>query len=106
MMTNQVENKEEVVQRMHSAQKKIEALGVRRIGLFGSFATGKQTPGSDVDVFVEFSSTQHTFDNFMDLSFLLEDLFGRKVELVTPQALSPHIGPHILKEVELVPFAA
>ena len=105
-MSNKVENKKEIVQRMRSSKEKIEALGVQRIGLFGSFATGKQTPESDVDVFVEFSSSQHTFDNFMDLSFLLEDLFGRTVELVTPEALSPYIGPHILKEVELVSFAA
>jgi len=35
----------------------------------------------------------------MDLSFFLEGLFGRKVELVTRQSLSKHIGPHILNEV-------
>ena len=105
-MSNKVENKKEIVQRMRSSQEEIEALGVQRIGLFGSFATGKQTPESDVDIFVEFSPSQHSFDNFMDLSFLLEDLFGRTVELVTPEALSPYIGPRILEEVELVPFAA
>jgi Predicted nucleotidyltransferases len=38
----------------------------------------------------------------MDLAFYLEDLFGRKVEIVTPQSLSKHIGPYILKEVEIV----
>jgi predicted nucleotidyltransferase len=38
----------------------------------------------------------------MDLAFYLEELFGRKVEIVTPQSLSKHIGPHILKEVENV----
>lgn len=48
----------------------------------------------------------HTFDNFMEVSFLLEDLLGRKVELVTPESLSPYIGPHILREVESVDIAA
>ena len=38
------------------------------------------------------------------LAFLLEDLFGRRVDLVTTEALSPHIGPHILREVEYVTF--
>jgi hypothetical protein len=28
------------------------------------------------------------------------------VEVVTPEALSPHIGPHILREVEYVTFGA
>ena len=42
----------------------------------------------------------------MDLSFFLEELLGRRVELVTLESLSPHIGPHILREVERVPIAA
>ena len=105
-MSNKVENKKEILQRMRLSKEQIEALGVQRIGLFGSFVTGKQTPESDVDIFVEFSPSQHSFDNFMDLSFLLEDLLGRTVELVTPEALSPYMSPHILKEVELVSFAA
>jgi hypothetical protein len=36
----------------------------------------------------------------MKLAFFLEDLLGREVDLVTVESLSPHIGPHILKEVE------
>ena len=105
-MPTKVENKDQILQCLQSSKEKLQELGVDRIGLFGSFVTGKQTQDSDVDIFVEFTQQQHSFDNFMDLSFLLEDLFGRKVELVTPEALSPYIGPHILQEVELVPFAA
>lgn len=105
-MSNKVENKQQVLECMRASKEKIEALGVQRIGLFGSFATGKQTAKSDVDVFVDFLPSHHTFDNFMELSFLLESLFGRKVELVTPESLSPYMGPHILEEVELVLFAA
>ncbi|RKX39906.1 MAG: nucleotidyltransferase [Verrucomicrobia bacterium] len=105
-MPNKVENKEQVLQCIRASKEKIEALGVQRMGLFGSFATGKQTAKSDVDIFVDFVPSQHTFDNFMDLSFLLERLFGRDVELVTPESLGPYMGPHILEEVELVLFAA
>ena len=61
---------------------------------------------SDVDILVEFMPDQHTFDNFMEVAFFLEDFLGRKVEVVTPEALSPFIGPHILREVERVPIAA
>ena len=84
----------------------LAALGVVGTGLFGSFVAGKQTAASDVDLLVDFAPTQHSFDNFMELSFLLENLLGRTVELVTTAALSPHIGPHILKEVERVTVAA
>jgi predicted nucleotidyltransferase len=70
---------------------------VKRIGLFGSFARGEEKDTSDVDIMVEFE--EPTFDNFMRLAFFLEDLFGRRVELVTPDSLSSYIGPYIRKEV-------
>lgn len=71
--------------------------GVKRIGLFGSFARGEEKDSSDVDIMVEFD--QPTFDNFMRLSFYLEDLFNRPVELVTPDSLSPYIAPYVKNEV-------
>lgn len=105
-MTSPVRDKMAVQQRIAAAGRQLVSLGVRSVGLFGSFARGDQTDESDVDLLVEFAPEGHTFDNFMDLSFLLEELLGRRVEVVTPRALSPHIGPHILREVEIVPFAA
>ena len=104
-MIEPVGSKEEAVQRLRAARREVVALGVTSIGLFGSFVTGRQTSGSDVDILVDFSPSRHRFDSFMELSFLLEDLLGRRVELVTPEALSPHIGPHILREVERVSLA-
>ncbi len=61
---------------------------------------------SVIPLLVEFAPEKHTFDNFMEVSFLLEDTLNRKVEMVTPEGLSPHIGPHVLKEVVRVPIAA
>ena len=55
-----------------------------------------------MDLLVEFAPGEKSFDHFMALSFLLEDELGRPVELVTREALSPHIGPHILQNVEYV----
>jgi predicted nucleotidyltransferase len=101
-----VKTKEQVVQTIRGAQCQIRALGVQRLGLFGSFVRGEQRADSDVDLLVEFEVGQRTFDHFIQLSFLLEDLLGRRVELVTPDALSPYIGPHILREVEYVSLAA
>jgi predicted nucleotidyltransferase len=45
-----------------------------------------------------------TIRNLVDLGDFLEQLFQRKVEIVTPQGLSKHIGPFILKAVEYAPF--
>ncbi|MBI4767620.1 MAG: nucleotidyltransferase family protein [Deltaproteobacteria bacterium] len=97
--------KEGIVKRIVEERERLALLGVISIGLFGSFVRGEQNSLSDVDILVEFTPEKHTFDNFMEISFLLEDLLGRKVEVVTPEGLSPHIGPHILNEVERVPIA-
>lgn len=94
--------KQELISMISSNKEEIKAYGVDRLGLFGSFSKDTITESSDVDLLVEFNPEKKTFDNFIELSFFLEELFGRKVELVTPQSLSKFIGPHILKEVENV----
>ena len=70
---------------------------VKRIGIFGSHARGEEKETSDVDVLVEF--VEPSFDNFMDLAFFLEDLFGKDVDLVTTRGLSPYIAPIVEREV-------
>jgi hypothetical protein len=81
----------------------IKSYGVKELGLFGSFVTEKGIhEGSDVDFLVDFEPGCKTFDNFMDLSFFLEEILGRKVELITMQSLSKYLSPHILKQVEHV----
>ena len=72
--------------------------GVKRIGLFGSYARGDQKKNSDMDFLVEFDKP--VFENFMDLAFYLENLFGKKVELITNGNISPYIQPYIEKEVK------
>ena len=101
-----VETRERILSILQKNQEQIRALGVRKLGLFGSFARGEQREDSDVDVLVDFSPGRKGFDNFIRLVFLLEELFQRPVELVTPESLSPYIGPHILREVEYVTFTA
>lgn len=98
--------KQQVVQCLGQVREQIQALGVRRIALFGSVVRGEARPDSDVDLLVEFDPEQKTLRNFMSLSFLLEGLLQRRVELVTTEALSPYIGPHILREAEDVLPAA
>jgi len=73
--------------------------GIKRIGVFGSFAKNEQKETSDIDVLVEFEKGAKTFDNYMDLKFFLEELFGRKVDLVIFDALKPDIKDRVLREV-------
>jgi predicted nucleotidyltransferase len=97
-----VQNKRTLISLLKANSQKLRGYGVASLSVFGSFIKGKPTPDSDVDLLVDFDPNQKSYDNFMDLSFFLEDLLGRKVEVVTPQSLSKYIGPHILKEAEHV----
>ncbi len=81
-------------------QHEILNYGVERIGLFGSFVRDEQTDSSDIDFLVHFSKESKTIHNLVGLGDFLEDLMGRKVEVITKESLSPYIGPHILKEVQ------
>lgn len=83
----------------------ILAFGIESFGLFGSFVRDKGIQdNSDVDFLIEFKPDQATLRNLVYLGDFLEQLTGRKVELVTRNSLSKYIGPHILKEVENVPL--
>lgn len=73
--------------------------GVATIGIFGSFVRGEERPDSDVDVLVTFRNGEETFNNYMGCKFYLEDLFGRKVDLVMKDAVKKRLRPYILGEV-------
>jgi len=97
-----VSRKYKILDVLRKNQEKFRAYGVKKLGIFGSFVRNEQNLRSDVDLLVEFLEGKKTFDNFIHLSFLLEELFENRVELVTTDSLSSYIGSHILKEVEYV----
>lgn len=74
------------------------AFRVKSIGVFGSMARREEKPNSDIDILVEFSQTPGFF-KFLDLEKQLTELIGRKVDLVTKNALKPALKEDILKEV-------
>jgi hypothetical protein len=102
---NMMPTKKDILTILCNNQSHIRTLGVRRLGLFGSFLHDQQHTDSDVDLLVEFEPGQKTFDNFMELSFFLEGALRPRVELVTPEALSPYMGQYILDEVEYATFS-
>jgi len=97
--------KDGIIQNLRKHQNQLREFGVNQLGVFGSVVTGNFKENSDLDIFVVFDSDKKTFRNFMELSFFLEDLFERKIDLVTPESLSPHFGSKILCEVEYVSFS-
>jgi predicted nucleotidyltransferase len=93
-------SRETTAELLAASESEIRALGVARLALFGSVLHGDARPDSDVDLLVQFFPGAKTFDRFLALSELLENRLGRRVELVTTEALSPFIGPHILAEAQ------
>jgi len=70
---------------------------VKRIGIFGSLSKGKQTPESDVDILVELNGPIGW--DFVELKYFLEEIIGKKVDLVSIKALKPQLKKNILNEV-------
>lgn len=78
----------------------LKQYSVEQIGLFGSFVNDNAKETSDIDLLVHFGTK--TFRNYMGLKLFLEDLFGREVDLVTPEAVRPELKDIIMNEVEYV----
>ena len=95
-----VRTKEDVFTLLRQHGEELRDFGVGQISVFGSFARGEPSDESDVDILVEFKPGPASFDNFLALAEFLEELFGRKVDLLTPDSLNPRFGHHILEEAE------
>jgi len=78
-------------------QDDLHQRGVRSLAIFGSLARGETTPRSDIDVLVEFDRPVGLFE-IIRLKLYLEELTGRQVDLVTPDALRPSMRDEILRE--------
>ncbi len=99
--TATISNKKLLIDTLLRHRNAIRSFGVNKIGLFGSFLKDELIkPTSDIDLLIDFVPAKKNYDNFIELYFFLENLTGRKIELVTRESLSPYIGPHILNKVE------
>jgi len=97
-----VNNKQDIYTIISTNKHQLKQFGVVKLGLFGSFVNNQQTKHSDIDLLIEFARDKKTFKNYMATADLAEKLLGRSVDLITKESLSPHIGPHILNEVQYV----
>ncbi|MFQ3648207.1 MAG: nucleotidyltransferase family protein [Anaerolineae bacterium] len=85
----------------HSAE--LRAMGVVRIGLFGSYARGEQHPDSDVDFLLTLD--HWTWKRWCKVWTFLEDSFRLKVDLVPEDDLRPELRPYVLREVRYAQIA-
>ena len=91
-------NKSEILEILRSHRDELrKQFGVKSLAVFGSVVRGEAGPDSDVDILVEFEG-RATFDRYMGLKFFLENLLGRRVDLVTRKALKPRLRPYVERE--------
>lgn len=94
-------SEEEILEKLRELKPVLrEDFSVRRIGLFGSFTDGTSTETSDIDILIEFEKPIGW--RFFSLEIFLERIFGRKVDLVTRDAIKEQIKEQILEQVKYV----
>ena len=74
---------------------------VLRLSFFGSVISDSFSPESDIDVLVEFSPEHIPGLAFFDIQNELSQLLGRKVDLNTPNFLSPYFRKEVQKMAEV-----
>ncbi len=92
-------NRDTVLEVLRNNKHEIEKLGAYKIALFGSYARKENTVKSDIDLMIEVQTEKKTFDNFMNICFFLEELFGKKVDLLTRESVSSDFYNMIKKEI-------
>jgi predicted nucleotidyltransferase len=91
-------NRDQVLAALRRHRQDIEQhFTIKHLSVFGSAARDELRDDSDIDVLVEFKG-KATFDGYMELKFYLETLLGRKVDLVTHDAVKPCMRPIIEQE--------
>jgi predicted nucleotidyltransferase len=79
-----------------------ERFGVTRIGIFGSFARGEQTPVSDLDIVVDMERSKKNIHSFLELQRYLEKKTARRIDLGFEDSLKTAVRERIRKEIVYV----
>jgi predicted nucleotidyltransferase len=90
--------KEKIIELLRQNQPNLFAqYGVKRIGLFGSYAKGQPDETSDIDIVVEFERPIGL--RFMEFARYLEHLLDRKVDVLTPAGIQGIRIGHIARDI-------
>ncbi len=89
--------REAVLSRLAAHREELARIGVRSLALFGSVARGEDRPGSDIDLLVEFNQPTSLFELFA-IRRRLEEILGRRVDLVPRDGLKPRVRDAVLRE--------
>jgi uncharacterized protein len=92
-------DKDKVIQTLQESQPALAQFQVSSLSVFGSMVRDEAGPDSDVDILVEFEPGAHVgLFALARLQRCLQEILGRKVDLVTPKALHKALKKDILEE--------
>jgi len=89
-------SRKKVFEKIEQHQHELRKLGVRQLQLFGSATRNESRQTSDLDFIVQLDVT--SFNAYMDVKLLLEDIFNSPVDLVLADAIKPQLRDNILQE--------
>ena len=91
-------NRDEVLGLLREHKETLtQRFGVVELALFGSVARDRAEEESDVDILVRFDGPA-TSKRYFGVQFYIEDLLGRRVDLVTAKALRKELRPFVERE--------
>jgi predicted nucleotidyltransferase len=79
----------------------LKKYGVKRAALFGSIVRGEATKCSDIDLLIEFEGRKSLLD-LVGLRLELQELLGRKVDVITYKSIHPLLKERILNEQKVI----
>lgn len=81
--------------------KVLKKHNVKRAAIFGSVARGEVTEESDIDIVIEFEGRKSLLD-LVDLKLELQELLGKKVDVITYNSINPLLKEQILNEQKIL----
>lgn len=90
--------REKVLRLLKEHLDEIRKFKIQKISIFGSVARNQETPHSDIDILIKFDGPA-SYDLYMELKFFLEDFLGRKVDLITEDAIRTEIKGFVEKDL-------
>jgi uncharacterized protein len=88
-----------VIDKLDELKRLCIKYNVKSMSLFGSVCTDKFNDKSDIDILISFDnlSIEQYTDNYFELHYALENLFSRKIDLMTDNSLS---NPYFIRGIE------
>ena len=88
---------------LHAVKSNPNIADIKYVAIFGSYVNGTPRDDSDIDVLIDFypQATVGLF-KYVDIQQNLSEFLGKKVDLLTPQAISKYFRDQVLKEAECV----